>query len=51
VRPQESTNPTYKKIYNTVQNNPPLYMANNEMGVDTVLREDYAFFMESTSIE
>ncbi|XP_025421709.1 glutamate receptor ionotropic, kainate 3-like isoform X2 [Sipha flava] len=48
---KESTNPTYKKIYNTVQNNPPLYMANNEMGVDTVLREDYAFFMESTSIE
>lgn len=48
---QESTNPTYKKIYETLQRNPSLYMANNDEGQEKVLREDYAFFMESTSIE
>ncbi|XP_060848999.1 glutamate receptor ionotropic, kainate 3-like isoform X1 [Rhopalosiphum padi] len=48
---KESTNPTYKKLFDILQKNPAWYTANNDEGVEKVLKENYAFFMESTSIE
>ncbi|VVC31772.1 Ionotropic glutamate receptor, L-glutamate and glycine-binding domain,Receptor, ligand binding [Cinara cedri] len=48
---KESTNPTYKKIYDTLQKHKSWYTDGNDAGVEKVLNENYAFFMESTSIE
>lgn len=48
---QESTNPTYKKLFDVLQKNPAWYTSSNDEGVAKVLKENYAFFMESTSIE
>lgn len=48
---QESTNPTYKKIYDILQKNPSWYITSLDEGVEKVRKENYALFMESTSIE
>ncbi|XP_055383679.1 glutamate receptor ionotropic, kainate 2-like [Condylostylus longicornis] len=48
---QVSDEPTYMKINEYLTNNPHLLLKNNVEAVEKVLNENYAFFMESTSIE
>lgn len=50
---KESTDPGYISMYNYMVNNPDVMTANNEEGIDRVYNgeEDYAFLMESSSIE
>ncbi|XP_050428924.1 glutamate receptor ionotropic, kainate 2-like [Adelges cooleyi] len=48
---RDSANPIYKTIYKRLQEDPSLYSKDNDEGVMRVLRDNYAYFMESTSIE
>lgn len=43
--------PTYQKMYEFMMNNPDLLTSSNPEGLNRVKTEDYAFLMESTSIE
>lgn len=50
---QESTNEIYQNMYRYMQNNPDVMTSSNDQGIDRVYNgdEDYAFLMESSSIE
>ncbi|XP_055907336.1 glutamate receptor ionotropic, kainate 2-like isoform X2 [Eupeodes corollae] len=48
---QEANYPTYQKIYEFMKDNPQYMTTTNNEGVERVEKENYAFFMESTSIE
>lgn len=50
---RESTNPTYQQMYQYMMDNPSLLTADNDEGIIRVYSgaEDYAFIMESASIE
>ncbi|CAH0558938.1 unnamed protein product [Brassicogethes aeneus] len=47
---RESTNPLYKKIYQHMKEHSEDMPLENNYGVDLAEKEQYAFFMESTSI-
>ncbi|XP_055852904.1 glutamate receptor ionotropic, kainate 2-like [Episyrphus balteatus] len=48
---QEANYPTYEKIYEFMKENPEYMTTTNNEGVERVENENYAFFMESTTIE
>ncbi|KAK9754331.1 Ligand-gated ion channel [Popillia japonica] len=48
---KESEKPIYQQVWKYMTNNPDLMVKDNMIGVDRVLNENYAFLMESTSIE
>ncbi|KAF8784441.1 glutamate receptor ionotropic, kainate 2-like isoform X2 [Argiope bruennichi] len=48
---KESKIPTYQKMWNFMNSNPNVFMPNNEKGVERVMQGDYAYLMESASIE
>lgn len=48
---KDSNIPTYQKIWNYILENPDVMTSSNEEGVDRVEKENYAFLMESTTIE
>uniref|UniRef100_A0A1B6DDF8 Ionotropic glutamate receptor C-terminal domain-containing protein n=1 Tax=Clastoptera arizonana TaxID=38151 RepID=A0A1B6DDF8_9HEMI len=48
---RDSNHPTYRKIWQYMQDNPEVMTSSNEEGVARVLNDKYAFFMESASIE
>ncbi|XP_050533361.1 glutamate receptor ionotropic, kainate 2-like [Daktulosphaira vitifoliae] len=49
---KDSKDPVYQKIYNNImQQESTLCTSNNDEGVDRVMNNNYAYFMESTSIE
>lgn len=50
---RESTNPVYQQMYKYMMDNPSLLTTDNVQGIDRVYNgiEDYAFIMESASIE
>jgi glutamate receptor, ionotropic, invertebrate len=43
--------PVYQKMYQFMSSNPDLLTSSNPEGLDRVKNENYAYFMESTSIE
>ncbi|KAI4458425.1 ionotropic glutamate receptor [Holotrichia oblita] len=48
---KDSDKPVYQKIWKYMNNNPDLMVKDNMLGVNRVLKENYAFLMESTTIE
>ncbi|KAG8199188.1 hypothetical protein JTE90_016016 [Oedothorax gibbosus] len=48
---KESKIPTYQKMWNFMNSNPSVFMSNNDKGVQRVMQGDYAYLMESASIE
>lgn len=46
-----SESPTHQKMYKFMMDNPDLMTSSNPEGLERVQTEDYAFLMESTSIE
>ncbi|GFR03456.1 glutamate receptor ionotropic, kainate 2 [Trichonephila clavata] len=48
---KESKIPTYQKMWNFMNSNPNVFMPNNDKGVERVMQGDYAYLMESASIE
>ena len=48
---RESTNPTLKKLSESMEANPSVFVANNKEGKERVARGGYAFFMEGATIE
>uniref|UniRef100_A0A1W7RAA1 Glutamate receptor 1 n=1 Tax=Hadrurus spadix TaxID=141984 RepID=A0A1W7RAA1_9SCOR len=48
---KESKLPTYRKMFGVMENNPSVYATTNQDGKERVLKGDYAFLMESVSIE
>ncbi|XP_023035438.1 glutamate receptor ionotropic, kainate 2 isoform X3 [Drosophila willistoni] len=48
---RESTYPTYQKMYEFMKENPQYMTNTNQEGVDAVENTNYAFLMESTTIE
>lgn len=52
VHCQESTIPTFKRMWAFMQSaRPSVFVESNMKGVERVKKENYAFLMESTSIE
>ncbi|XP_067141027.1 glutamate receptor ionotropic, kainate 2-like [Centruroides vittatus] len=48
---EETQVPAYKKLGDVMKNNPDYLVDNNNHGVERVLQGNYAYFMESASIE
>lgn len=50
---KESTNPVFLSMFQYMENHPDVLTANNDEGIERVYNgeEDYAFLMESSSIE
>ncbi|KAK6641282.1 hypothetical protein RUM44_012991 [Polyplax serrata] len=48
---QDSNYATYKKMWKYMQSNPDVFTSSNYEGLQRVLNENYAYLMESTSIE
>ncbi|CAH0390885.1 unnamed protein product [Bemisia tabaci] len=48
---QDSNHSTYQRMWQYMEANPEVMTNSNQEGVDRVVNEDYAFLMESTSIE
>jgi glutamate receptor, ionotropic, invertebrate len=49
---EKSENETFKEMYNYMKKNAKdVLMANNDLGVEKIENENYAFFMESSTIE
>ncbi|KAH8323007.1 hypothetical protein KR074_002938, partial [Drosophila pseudoananassae] len=48
---QESNYPTYQRMYEFMRDNPQFMTMSNQEGVDRVENSNYAFLMESTTIE
>jgi len=48
---QESNYPTYQRMYEFMRDNPQYMTNTNQEGVDRVENSNYAFLMESTTIE
>lgn len=48
---KDSTYPPFKKLYEFMQTHPNANPKDNDIGIARVQNENYAFFMESTSIE
>lgn len=48
---QDSTDPMYREMYKTMMKNSDVLASSNEQGLNWVKTRDYAYFMESTSIE
>lgn len=49
--PQDAKYPTYQKMYEFMKDNPEFMTNSNQEGVDRVENSNYAFLMESTTIE
>nr|XP_018900134.1 PREDICTED: glutamate receptor ionotropic, kainate 3-like [Bemisia tabaci] len=48
---RDSNHSTYQRMWQYMEANPEVMTNSNQEGVDRVVNEDYAFLMESTSIE
>lgn len=48
---QEAERGTFKHMYNYMADHPEYLMNNNDDGVERVSKENYAYLMESSSIE
>lgn len=48
---KDSNYATYKKMWKYMQSNPDVFTSSNYEGLQRVLNENYAYLMESTSIE
>lgn len=48
---QDSNYATYKKMWEYMKDNEEVFTASNPEGLNRVMNENYAFLMESTSIE
>lgn len=48
---QDAKIPTYQRMYEYMKENPEYMTSTNAEGVERVVNENYAFLMESTTIE